>query len=129
MVSFPPFSPPRPYKPPLLTHTRHMPSPSHSSRFYHPHNIGSFWHLSSGKRVVPCGRTDRLTEMMKPTVAFRNFAKTRLKKYKILLPSVLYLPSCILSTSFHPKLCVYLTLPAHDCLNSAVFASLKTAVL
>ena len=27
-------------RPPLLTHTRHMPSPSHSSRFYHPHNIG-----------------------------------------------------------------------------------------
>ena len=25
---------------PLLTHTRHMPSPSHSSRFYHPRNIG-----------------------------------------------------------------------------------------
>ena len=25
---------------PLLTHTRHMPSPSHSSRFCHPHNIG-----------------------------------------------------------------------------------------
>ena len=25
---------------PLLTHTRHMPCPSHSSRFYHPHNIG-----------------------------------------------------------------------------------------
>ena len=24
---------------PLLTHTRHMPSPSHSSPFYHPHNI------------------------------------------------------------------------------------------
>ena len=28
-----------PIHPPLLTHTRHMPSPSHS-RFYHPHNIG-----------------------------------------------------------------------------------------
>ena len=26
---------------PLLTHTRHMPSPSHSSRFYHPHNMNS----------------------------------------------------------------------------------------
>ena len=26
--------------PPPLTHTRHMPSQSHSSRFYHPHNIG-----------------------------------------------------------------------------------------
>ena len=25
---------------PFLTHTRHVPSPSHSSRFYHPHNIG-----------------------------------------------------------------------------------------
>ena len=29
-----------PIRPPLLTHKRHMPSPSHSSRFYHPHNIG-----------------------------------------------------------------------------------------
>ena len=29
-----------PIRPPLLTHTRHMPSPFHSSRFYHPHNIG-----------------------------------------------------------------------------------------
>ena len=28
------------YTPPLLTHKRHMPSPSHSFRFYHPHNIG-----------------------------------------------------------------------------------------
>ena len=25
---------------PILAHTRHMPSPSHSSLFYHPHNIG-----------------------------------------------------------------------------------------
>jgi len=40
VVSFPPVSPPRPYTPPLLTHMRHMPSPSHSSRFYQPHNIG-----------------------------------------------------------------------------------------
>ena len=29
-----------PIHPPLLTHTHHMPSPSNSSRFYHPHNIG-----------------------------------------------------------------------------------------
>ena len=29
-----------PIHPTLLTHTRYMPSPSHSSRFYHPHNIG-----------------------------------------------------------------------------------------
>ena len=28
------------YAPHLLTHMRHMPIPSHSSRFYHPHNIG-----------------------------------------------------------------------------------------
>ena len=26
-----------PIRPPLLTHTRPMPNPSHSSRFYHPH--------------------------------------------------------------------------------------------
>ena len=29
-----------PIHPPLLTHTRHMPNPSHSSWFYHPHDIG-----------------------------------------------------------------------------------------
>ena len=34
------FSHQDPIRPPLLTYTRHMPSPSHSSRFYHPHNIG-----------------------------------------------------------------------------------------
>ena len=28
------------YTPPLLTHTCHMPSPSHCSPFYHPHDIG-----------------------------------------------------------------------------------------
>ena len=40
VVSFPPLSPPRPYTTPLLTHKRHMHSPSHSSRFYNPHNVG-----------------------------------------------------------------------------------------
>ena len=29
-----------PINPPFLTNTRHISSPSHSSRFYHPHNIG-----------------------------------------------------------------------------------------
>ena len=29
-----------PIHPPLRTHMRHMSSPSHSSRFYHMHNIG-----------------------------------------------------------------------------------------
>ena len=29
-----------PTHPPFLTHTHHMPSPSHSSRFYHSNNIG-----------------------------------------------------------------------------------------
>jgi len=41
LVSFPPVSPTRSYThPPFFNHTRHMPSPSHSPRFYHPHNIG-----------------------------------------------------------------------------------------
>src|SRR5215475_3371130 len=29
-----------PVHPSLLSHTRHMPRPSHSSRFNHPHNTG-----------------------------------------------------------------------------------------
>ena len=33
-----------PIRPPLLTHTHHIPSPSHSSRFYHPHNVEvNYW--------------------------------------------------------------------------------------
>jgi hypothetical protein len=31
--------------------------------------------LSSGSRVVPCGRTDRRAETTKPTVGFRNFVE------------------------------------------------------
>ena len=38
--SFPPVSPQDPIQSPLLTHTRHMPSPSHSSRFYHCTMLG-----------------------------------------------------------------------------------------
>jgi hypothetical protein len=34
------FSHQSPIRPPLLTYTRLMSSPSHSARFYHPHNIG-----------------------------------------------------------------------------------------
>ena len=34
------FSHQHPIHSPLLTHTRHMPSPSHFSRFYHQHDIG-----------------------------------------------------------------------------------------
>ena len=37
-LRFPHQDPIRP--PPFLTHTRNMPRSSHSSRFYHPHNIG-----------------------------------------------------------------------------------------
>ena len=37
------------HHPPLLTHTRHMPSPSHSSRFYHPHTIGWGVHITQTK--------------------------------------------------------------------------------
>ena len=51
---------------PLLTHTRHMLSPSHSSRFYHPHNVG--WgvqiiiissSLFTEQSDVACSKVDR----------------------------------------------------------------------
>src|SRR5215469_2104498 len=38
LASFPQVSPPTPCAPPLLPHTRHMPRPSHSSRFNHLHS-------------------------------------------------------------------------------------------
>ena len=40
-----------PIHPPLLAHTRHMPNPSHSSRFYHPHNIG--WGVHEVRSIYP----------------------------------------------------------------------------
>jgi len=47
-----------PIHPPLLTHSRNMPSPSHSSRFYHPHNIGwgvqIIWLLLMQSPPFPC---------------------------------------------------------------------------
>jgi hypothetical protein len=37
---YPFVSPPRTYMPPLLTNSRHLPSPSHSSPSHHPHKVG-----------------------------------------------------------------------------------------
>ena len=48
-----------PIHPPLLTHTRHMPSTSHSSRFYHPHNIGRGVQIFNDKRLIIRKRCDR----------------------------------------------------------------------
>jgi hypothetical protein len=39
-----------PVRPSLLPHTRYMPRPSHSSRFYHPHNIG--WGLQINQLLI-----------------------------------------------------------------------------
>ena len=48
-----------PIHPPLLTHTRHMPTPPHSSRFYHPHNFGRGVQILYPQREdAPC-RGDR----------------------------------------------------------------------
>ena len=44
-----------PIRPPLLTHTRHMPSPSHSSRFYHPQNFLYLLNEILPKRVYTNG--------------------------------------------------------------------------
>ena len=42
VVSFPQVFPPKPYIRLPSPHTRYMTRPSHSSRFYHPHNIGQW---------------------------------------------------------------------------------------
>jgi hypothetical protein len=49
-----------------------------------PQNIRLYDNMSSGRRVVPCGRTDRQTDMTKPTVAFRIFAKALKKEISFL---------------------------------------------
>ena len=56
-----------PIHPPLLTHTRHMPKPSHSSRFYHPQKPGPLITLNSE------GTTKFLTcQTMKKVEGFIN---------------------------------------------------------
>ena len=56
-----------PIHPPLLTGTRHMPSPSHSSRFYHPHNIG--WGVQIDDSIsLPIIKYASLTQQTHQTV-------------------------------------------------------------
>ena len=54
-----------PIHPPLLTHTRHMPNPSHFSRFYHPHNIG--WGVQTYKHSY-CIQIFRLKKLVMANV-------------------------------------------------------------
>ena len=51
-----------PIHPPLLTHTRHMPSPSHSSRFYHPYNMGE-----ECKSLTPCYAISSIPPLPRPS--------------------------------------------------------------
>jgi len=57
-------------------------TPEFSQQIFEKSSITKFHkNLSSGSRVVPCGRTDRRIDMIKLTVAFRNFANAP-KKFK-----------------------------------------------
>ena len=85
MVSFHPVSPLRPDTPPLPTHMCNMPSPSHSSRFYHPHNIG--W----GVQIIELN-------VMQPPPFPRYLVPPRSKyspQYHVLKhPQLSFLPQC-----------------------------------
>ena len=48
---------------PLLTHTRHMPSPSHSSQFCHPHNIGWAVQLSRPPPTYKLGTENHMLQL------------------------------------------------------------------
>jgi len=85
VVSFPTVSPPRPYTPPLLTHTRHMSSPSHSSRFYHPHNIG--WGVQIIKLLV-------MQSPPFPRYLFAPRSKYSPQHHIIKHPQLPFLPQC-----------------------------------
>ena len=75
-----------PIHPPLLTHTRHIPSPSHSSRFYHPHNIG--WAVQI---IYKPGKTLRAPRIW----GFQNFCNPQIKGERLLALCTVrvYLPS------------------------------------
>jgi len=60
-----------PLHPSLLTHTRHMTSPSHSSRFYHPHNIG--WGVMLFNLLTPYVNYSWRTAPLTSKVAFYIF--------------------------------------------------------
>ena len=98
MVSFPPVSPARPYTPPLLTHTHHMPSPSHSSHFVTRTMLGEeFHHISTG--------VYNLTS----TINFVRFASLLpdflFSPFPLVLPLVLS-PYSIHLVDFHRSFCL-----------------------
>ena len=57
--------------------------PEHSWNFFERYNNIKFnENQSSRSRVVPCGKTDRKTDIMKLTVALRSFANARKNWHK-----------------------------------------------
>ena len=79
-----------PIRPPLLTHTRHMPSPSHSSRFYHPHNIG--WGVQIIKLLVTQSPPF-------PRYLVKPMSKYSPQHHILKHPQLPFLPQCLFSIS------------------------------
>ena len=70
-----------PIHPPLLTHTRHMPCPSHSSRFYHPHNYRDITKSYNSLRSVLARDIPRIV-VKRVSMLFPEPNKGKLTKYE-----------------------------------------------
>ena len=69
-----------PIRSPPLTHTRHMPSPSHSCRFYHAHNIG--WRVH---KMIKSRLKYFKGYCLKSTIRTNNVAAALLRSYKVFI--------------------------------------------
>ena len=94
-----------PIRPPLLTHTRHMPSPSHSSRFYHPHYTG--W----GIQIIQLLVYFLFISEGLPYGLFPSHFVTKICKYFSPLPCVVhvifYQPPSFVSINYAATLCSF----------------------
>ena len=75
------------YTPLLSLHTRYMPHPSHSSRFYHPHNTG---------RAVQ----NKILTIKRKQINYRNYENAKYLTVKILL----WMCLCICTVNFAESL-------------------------
>ena len=119
-----------PIHPPLLTHTHHMPSPSHSSRFYHLHNIGEEY-KSFSPSLCNLLHSPVTSSFLGPNILLNTMFSNILSFYVLVIVLILQSckPVCNLNLILFPNPGSFSFLKFNLCLSNLCAACLPIANL